>query len=486
MDDEHSNDPFESLFPMPLTSIEKFHWFDDSPEYPNQVFVRFRLNGRLDREQARRALKIVLARQPFGNVRPEKRNGSWHWVRRSEKGEASDSDGFDFRFEEIQSAPPCWTFSDRQPDSSTRYILEIFVWPNHENSDEKFETEVRFSLHHAVGDGVGALLASGEWFVAYANLMAGENPTRRINRLDVGLLAQRNSLGLTTWRYLKHLYKQPIALFGATKFVFRKTAQLIPNKQSSESKQNDGSRLEAIEPAQKRFPAIIGQWIESDRQDVLARHADQHNVMLDSVFVGQLYLALANWRLKLGVHSDRDWIRIILPMSIRRIADRKLPIANRATLVQMDRRIGEETICSGELSQLYAGIDREIRIIRAWELDKMFLLAIRVLSVSDWLLKRSVETDKSRGMAVFTNLSEPLRKNYRLAKQFPETYENAFPYEADYSGPIRQGTPLNFSAARHGNRLRISLHYDSTVLNPSQAENLLSAYVAQLSQVAGS
>ncbi len=505
MDDEPVCDSFESLFPMPMTSIEKFHWFDGRSTYPNIVFCRIRVSGKLDKALAKQAWQIAIQRQPFGDVRPEQRSRKWFWCQGPRGAGELELDGWDgtrFEFKEY-TRPTRWRFKEHPTDSPTGIYLGIFSWPQKGNSardstealdsepaSSEFTTEVWFYIHHALGDGVGSILTINDWLIVYGNLKQGRSPNHGLNRLDASLLRRRNSLGLTTKRYLKHLYKQPIALFGATKFVFRKTAELFPKRSSSVSHAKIETHSEAQSSAQlstqprdantaEDFPCIVGCWLDSTAVDGLAEHAKSHSVMPNSVLVGQLYLALAEFRSSQNEHSSKDWMRIIVPMSIRNVSDRRLPIANRATLVQIDRRIcdsdfdldgvGKDEV-NKKVRQLYSGIDREIGVIRSWHLDKMFLLVIRMLSVSNRLLKWTARNDKSRGMAVFTNLGEPLRKSLRKSRADIE------PCEVDLAGPIRLGTPLNVSVARFGNRMRVSLHFDPRVLTSEEAQAFLKLY----------
>ena len=320
------------------------------------------------------------------------------------------------------------------------------------------------------------MIPVNEWMVIYGNLSGGRPPETGLQRMDPGLLKQRNHLGLLKWPYLKHLWKQPVALFGAAKFAFRRTAKLIPDgHETVNSVQAEGH--------QGHYPSIIGSWLAESQPNRLAAAAKSCNVMLNSLLLGQLYLALGDWRKLHACHSENDWLRIILPMSIRNVSDRRLPSANRATIVQIDRR-GKD---AQDLEKFYQMLNREILIIRGWQLEKIFLIAIRMLSCFEPLLQRGVKNDKSRGMAVFTNLGEPLRKNEKTRSRVvagddeADTYLR--PHEFDLVGPIRPGTPVNFSVARYGGAMRISMHYDNHVLSCEQAASLLRIYVDRLNSV---
>ncbi len=484
-------DSWVDLFPMPMTSIEKFHWFDHRPEFPNVVYTRLRFDGEIDEAIARQAWQLAIERQPFADVEPKKIRGRWHWTLGPRgKGEQNSSfetwNGTRFEFEKFAAQPPDWSYDEHPIRGSTGSYLGVFVWPLADKSNPgatvTYRSEVWLRVHHAITDGIGALIPVNEWMVIYGNLCGGQPPETGLQRFDPELLKRRNNLGLLKWQYIKHLWKQPVAMFGATKFAFRKTAKLIPDHDRPSSTQPSEKLTQNSDGSFGQYPSIIGAWLEPTQFNRLAAEAKSNEVMLNSVLLGQLYLALADWRTREDCHAEDDWIRVILPMSIRTSSDRRLPSANRATIVQIDRR-GKD---GRDLNKFYHLLNREILIIRGWQLEKIFLIAIRLLSCIEPLLVRGVKHDKSRGMAVFTNLGEPLRKNEKtrkvvVSKSQPDTYLR--PCEFDLVGPVRQGTPANFSVARYDGRMRISLHFDNNVLSRKQATELLQTYVDRLNAI---
>ena len=473
---ENNQQSFDDLFPMRMSSIEKFHWFDDNDKYPNVVFCRMQVAGELDQAIAKEAWQIAVERQPFADVEPKKVGGRWCWVQ-GPRGEKNDSGSFEgwhgtrFEFQEFESAPEKWKFKNHLIESSTGSYLGVFTWPESSSdlspdTSSAQRTEVWLYVHHAVGDGAGSILVINDWMIIYANLKSNRDPQTGLHRLDPKLLATRNSAGFFSWRYLKHLWKQPIALFGATKFAFRKTAELIPI--SHQTPQQSST-----------YPSVIGCWINANQVEMISQHAKQHNVMVNSVLLGQLFLSLAAWRAQMGHHAKEDWMRIILPISIRNVSDRRLPTANRATIVQIDRRSGQ----TDNLGGFYYGINREIMVIRGWQLDKIFLFAIRAMSLSDSILRWAANNKKSRGMAVFTNLGDPLRRSERAGARQPDSDAPIRLEEFDLVGPIREGTPVNFAVSRYGPRMRVSLQYDSKLISEAQAAELLDGYASRLKSV---
>lgn len=469
--------PFEHLFPMRMTSIEKFHWFDDSEEYPNHIFCRMSLTARVDHDLAVQAWNFVVSRQPFADVEPRRIDGKLKWVqverdRKAENRPVENCSGARFEFHELDEALPDLPEELRSKSDTSSYLgifqtskstVSEIASEGVEDSSANVVCEVWLFVHHAICDGVGGIAVINDWMVVYSNLCEGRAPGKGLHRIDAELLKGRNSIGFWSWRYLKHLWKQPIALFGATKFVLRKTVELLPKP------------LLPSPPLERRYPAIVGTWIDDEQVQRIAGHAKSHSVMVNSVMLGQLYLALADWRDQQGCHSSTDWLRIILPINIRIVSDRRLPAANRATLVQIDRQESQ----AYDLGKFYQGLNHEVGVIIGWQLDKIFLLSIRALSIFEARLKSAAKNDKSRGMAVFTNLGQPFRKYVKSAGK-GEMARHLGVQSFDLCGPIRRGTPVNYSVSRYRNRLRVSLQYDSSLLAKEDGEELLAIYVERL------
>ena len=439
-----------------MTSIEKFHWLDQNSNYPNYVFARLRFDIRLDPQLAEQALLLALTRQPLAFKHPVLIGRRWHWV-------DNPNDRSYFESRKYNAEPSPWEFKSRKDLPFVAYHLSVLEF----HSDQGWVSEARFCSHHAASDGVASIGLINDWLIIYNNLVGGIEPENGLNSIDKSKITSRGQLNLTSWNYLRRLPNQAIALFGAAKFIFRKTAKfsrLLPDSDS----RSDADRL----------PAIVGRWISQPELDNALERAKSANVSFTSFCLGACFQAIDTWEREASSSKepkavDRPW-RILLPMSIRGRHDRSLPAANQTAIVQIDR-------CFSNLNgatEFCQGIDREINIIRSWQLEKMFLIAIRVASISNGWLKKIANNPDSRGAAVFTHLGRPYRRARIHAGRLQKTSEQlqsqlAVPADFDLAGPIRSGTPLNLSFARQNNRFKISLHYDSKLILPADAERLL-------------
>jgi hypothetical protein len=444
-----------------MTSIEKFHWLDQHPDYPNFVFARLRFGIPLDPEIAERALRLSLERQPLAYKHPVKHGRKWCWANHPNESEC-------FTYRKLEREPLNWEFGKRERAAFKAYQLALVEFP-HEGG---VESEARFCSHHAASDGVASIKLINDWMTIYNNLVADENPYQGLSEVDQTKINQRGRLGLLQWNYLRHLPNQLIAIFGAAKFVFRKTAKLAARDSAPASAHSTP------------FPAIIGQWIGEEDYKRSTANARELEVSFTSACLTACFEAIDRWNQKAGAAGDRPntspW-RILLPMSIRGRHDRTLPATNQTAIVQIDRCPGAEP----DRRSLCRGIDREVKIIRRWQLEKMFLIAIRVASISNGWLKKIANNPDSRGAAVFTHLGQPYKRakicTDRLAKTFPSVSDAfARPIDFDLAGPLRSGTPINFSFARHDRRMKITLHFDSKLISESDARQLLAMTVEML------
>ena len=462
-------DSTKELFPLLMSSIEKFHWYDSLPNYPNFIFGRLEFTKRIDPSLAETAWKLALDRQPLAGVQPVKIKRRWYWKPSvDDKVVGNGSAKGSFNYQESASSPDPWCFEECESQLTISSHLEIRVSGAEASPSDTCGapagclTSVYFAVHHAISDGAGAILVVNEWLAIYSNLEAGRAATAGLQRLEPERLRGRNHLGILRWSYLKHLFKQPVALFGATKFLFRNSVDLSAQK-------------DAAEGMARLYPAIVGRWVDADAVRGLNRESCRLGVTLNSIMLGRLFESLTKFLARDGVSCRRDWVRVILPISIRGMSDRRMPATNRTTIVQLDRRLDEKALSD----DFYSNLDREIRIIRGWQLDKIFLICIRLLSIVDPVLRHIVGSRKSRGTVVFTNLGEPFRKLIRSQSHRAEFSGSAM-HQFDLVGPVREGTPLNYTVARHGERIRVSLHYDAGVFSSNRAGDLLDSYVSEL------
>ncbi len=440
----------DELFPMPLSSMEMLHLFDSSDEFPNEIFGRLRFRGKLDREAAIEAVQLTIKRQLILRVKIDQSKKQFNW-------RLDDSDDPPIVFQDIAETtiPPL----DLNLGFPWRVIFRT--------GDD--ETEIWFQAAHALFDGLGAIQLITNWSNFYhqqisQGLQSSKKP-KRLHRLDYALLTKRNCLGLLRRSYLINLWKQPIGLLGALKFINRRPAQAF--SETSARPWNNETQ-----------PCVVSRWIDAGTTLGLNDQAKNLSVRLNSIFVGQLMKTLETFASQ-NPDRDSEWIRVVHPMSFRTMADRKMPACNRTTIVQIDRRKDDF-----DNEWFFKLLDREIAVIHNWELCKLFLLAIRAMSMFPRMMKRSVDSDKCRGTAVYANLGEPMGRLGFPVENEELKIGDLNLKDFDFVGPVRSKTPVNFSIQKHLTRYRISLHFDARLLDRAQADQLMDCYQTSLTQFA--
>lgn len=436
---------------LPLSSIERFHLLDSTPSYPNNNFARFVLAGQLDPEIAQRAWHQVFQRHPLIAARVEQRGRRRVWVR-----DPAELAQVDWR----APLPPSQQMHRIDPGRERGVQVRA--------GTVRGRTEVMFHAHHVALDGVGGIQFTTDWLRIYDNLARGRAPGHGLPRLDSGRLRDRNDLRMGSRRYIGQLWKQPVGLYGAAKFVGRRIVPLV-DPPDSETDWDWHTQ-----------PLILGEWLSPGSTMVLRERAQQIGVSFNSLLLGKLFQFLADWRCRESSGRDRDWLRVILPINLRDISDRRLSACNRTTLVQIDRR----PIDSRDEFRYLRSLDREVEVIRRWQLGKLFLLAIRGLSVSEGWLEAAARRRKCRGTAVFTGLGEPLGR-CGFVRQDDRIQIGGLPLESfDFVGPVRWGTPLYVNWQKHLTQTRISFHVDPRAIHPERAGAMLRQYVDLLEETA--
>lgn len=463
-----------------MTSIEAFHLHSACEDWPNCITGRFHFHGLIDIDLAKRAWHHCLSRQTFTNWFVESR-GRAKWKVNKDTSRLADLAESLFHDLTIEQWPECET-QHRLPRVNRRGLPAIdaandagfAMWCV--RSTVANRTTVFFSADHMLGDGAGALAFAREWMIVYHNLVNGDDVDRGLIKFDWSRWKSRSKLGLFRWSFLKFLPFQAIGLFGATKFVLRKF-----------------STIESVGESETKYdsPGMIGQTISPQLLDQLNDRAERLSVSPNSLLMTILFRTMKQVQTAVDSEtsptskwSDRKWLRLVLPISIRSLADRKLPCTNKASLVQIERTLEQVANADGAAQS----IDREVRIIMGFKLDFVFLIAIRMLSTIPALLKFVAGNQKSRGTAVFTNLGEPFRKARVCNFQ---TVGNLELEDYDLCGPIRCGTPINFSWLNFRRTVegklkihaRVSLHFDRNVVSDEAAQTILQAFVKQLEDV---
>lgn len=443
----------DELLPLRMTSIERFHLLDDSRAWPNWIGSQLSFAGALDEGTAREALRITLQRHVWGHCRADSHRWRWHWTPHPDGTPAfhfsTDPEGRNWLPEQL-------------PDPRSESAARFCGWTN------GVDSRISFLVHHALADGLGGLQFVRDWLLVYDNLFHGRAPASGLPPLEPGRLLRRNQLGLLRWSYLRHLWKQPLALFGASKFLFRRFAIL------AEAPDRNGALPNSSHDGP--WPRLLSLPIDAATLQAVKQAARKWNISLNEWLLGCLFEAVASWRSERTDQPDDPWLRMIVPISLREKSDTGLPAANRTTLVQLDRRTSD----FHPRIRLMQGLRFELGVIRQWQLDRIFLVAIRVVGLHNRWLAFTARWQKQRATIMLTNLGKPLLRT-GLQRDGDCLLVGPLRLERmELVAPVKNGMPAAFAVHQYRNQLQIDLQYDPVALTRDDASRLLELFAARI------
>ena len=424
-------------------AIERYHLLDSNRRHPNCIIGRFHFDGEMDLSLAEKALSDMLDQHPMVQCIYDK--DSDRWVRQSDNRPV---------FHVSETWPPVAKDFDIEKSVANRFSFHV----------SNGKTYLQTQTHHALLDGLAGLLCVGDFLVRYARLQTGEE-VGNIRDLDPALLTRRGKLNLLNRDMIVKFPLQGVALFGATKFMLRSVEPI----RKLETQKSDQRLPDA-------FPLMLTRLIEPGTNRRLKERAKKLNASLVELLLTEWFIAQIKWRQENGLHDDRDWMRVIVPMNIRTRQDLNQSACNRVSMIQLDRRLKD----TQQYEKLIAGIKKELGVIRQWNLDRTFLLAIKMFSWIPGMLKRILHKDVCRATSVFSSLGNPFKQTRLPMENGKFRAGNLLLDHFELGVPVRSQTGVTMATSRYANRLQLTMHADPDVLNEEQANELFDAFISRL------
>ncbi len=210
----------------------------------------------------------------------------------------------------------------------------------------------------------------------------------------------------------------------------------------------------------------------SETQRVMDRSA-RRDAKLAEQSISDLFATLADWQVAHGVARGRNRLRILIPMDLRSLEDRRLPACNRVTFAFLTRRLEE---CGLDLTQALAG---ERDYIKTYRTDLDFLLGMG-FARRHGLLPLILKMPLPLASAVLTNMGDvtPLRG-------FPILPEgllmgDVLCHHTSGATAVRPGTLASFSLCRLGGRLAVGVRCAHPALSHEAERALLDNFTRRL------
>ncbi len=385
------------------------------PGHPMDTWIESSFIGHLSIGSVQQALKAVASRHPLITAAIELINGKRCWV------------GSEKPIPLVLGEPeqlPSWTIVN--PESGNGMCCYL--------SQGARGSRLWMQVHHTVCDGAGIRLLFHDFATAYAQIVGPKETAPEHFTLEPSLLSLRGRIppppasGPATFSSLWRGLREVLG------FIFPWPEALAPRP--------DPSRTSRAPFSSKIFSA-------QQTQQILGR-AREAGGQLNEQAISDLFATLADWQVQRGRNKPNSRIRILIPMDLRELEERRLPACNRVTFAFLSRFLKD---CGPDLT---ASLRGESAYIRRYRTDLDFLRGLEL--VRAWnLLSPILRIPVSLSTSVLTNMGNvtPLRG----FKTVPEGVALGDAVcEWVTSGPtVRPGTFASFSLCLMAGRLAVGI-----------------------------
>ena len=437
---------------LPLTVIEELMLHQDCTAYPYTCFIRLRFAGCFQRDKFETAAAQAAERHPMltASIDATSRRPVWRL-------DSQRTPRIEWRTEPVTEDFPAASYLELE-QGGLRLIVVVGA--------DASELSVQF--HHACCDGLGIFQFIHDLLVLYAQ--SQEVAARRaLPVYEPERLSRRGTFGLTWRKSLSMTRKQSVGLLGVRQFLARSPTALIPH----EREVNEAATTDI-------YPAACAEHFVPEVTAGLRELAKSCGVTTNDLLARDLFVAMTEFRRRRKL-SDEAWLRLMVPISLRKSADRRLPAANVVSSIFLDRRGADRD----DREQLLASIHDEMQLIKDNELGLTFVFSLHVNRLVPGGLRRAARGNRCNATAVFTNLGKLLSRT-----GLPKEGDSLVCGDVRLDGieilaPLTPYTCAAFAAGWLGNRLSLTLHHDPRVLSAEAARELLGIFAAEVRGTAG-
>ncbi len=439
---------------LPLTLFERYLYHEDRPGYPCWILTRFRFEGTFKRDVLQRAWEQTALRHPLltAVVRRNWR-GRLVWTQAPDcrpvvewAPRLQDSGWPDYPPIDLERAPGCHLFATEEPG---RVLLFLQV-------------------HHSLHDGAGTFAVIDDLLIHYARELGEEvDPAE----LHPERLPDRNRFGLSFGDKLRLLPMQALGLALSIQLHGRTVAPLLPDAEAT-----------GAAPPSRRVPALASRRLGPEEFRGFRAAAKRLGAGLQDILIRDAQAALGAWLKDHGRAGPRDWIRLAVPVNLRRPADLSLPAANLVGLVIIDRRA--KSLANRE--RLLVRAREDMGWVRRKRLGYVLLVQLGLCGLFPGGIRRYVRRSGSHASFLLTNLGQILSGSPLYRPDGKVAVPGAVLEDVALAAPVRPGTCACLAVGVYGEALAADLSYDSRVMTPAQAEALVQAFADQVRLTIGS
>lgn len=417
------------MFPLPLTAFEELMVRDRA--FPMDIWIELRFRDRLSVPALEEALAVLAVRHPLLVAGVEKVGGRLCWVPSASA------------IPLVRLAGEAWRPEPVLPEAG-RGIRFYLVEPAADHCS------LYLQVHHACCDGAAIRLLLLDLITLYARLTDPQGSWPELTRLEPALLPMRGRIPPPP--PIKTSRNELLELF---RFLF-------PWPQALLSQPGPGPEL----PFSQRI-------LSREETEAALQRAARTGGRFHEQALSDLFAVLADWQVAHGKPRRGSRLRILIPMDVRELEDRRLPACNRVTFAFLTRRLDQ---CGPDLSR---ALRAEHEYIREYRTDLDFLRGLEFARAKR-LLPLILRLPLPLSSAVLTNLGDvtPLR-GFPVEEQGLRIGDAICLHASGATG-VRPGTIASFSLCRLAGRLSIGLRCAHPALSLDAENQLLDAFKARL------
>ncbi len=437
----------------PVSAFEHYMLADDRPDFAMTCFVRCRFAGHFDRLRFESAWREAVVRHPMTRalVRGPR------WGRRRDLVWYLDPNAA-FPAVRWRSANPGvrpGSFPS-DPRRGTGFLLWLDELPE--------ETELLFQFHHAVCDGAGVFGFLEDLLLAYDHAGAGGGMTPRV--LDPTRFERRDTIGLDAAELKARL---PLDVEETRKFFRVLPAPVRRPKH----------RPAGLDRAPD-LAAIVRRVLSEEDLRALSAAGKRRGATLNDALLRDFFLALDDWNGAQAPGAPRPSLRLAMPMDLRLPDDSAMSAANLVSMVFLTRSARE----LADRDVLLASIAAETARAKRHRMGITLIRVVRALGAWFAALVLFFRLPLCSASAVLTNLGRPFSGSGLLDAEGRVRSGSTRLLWLESIPPLRRRTRVAVSVNTYGGKLRLTLHYDSTVFGAEHAEEMLERYLVRLRQTA--
>lgn len=326
-----------------------------------------------------------------------------------------------------------------------------------------------FQGHHASMDGLGGLQVVHDLLLLYQRELG-----KKLEVVPKALesLPDRNRFikGFgNRWRSIPTVLKGLLVGFLAQR---RRGQPLVPHVPPRDE-----------EPALQPWPRVLCAVFPAETYGLLRRQTRKRGVTMNDILIRDFQVAMGSWRRERGYGTEEDWIRLAVPISLRKPGGSDQTASNKISLVTIDRQL--RSLRKERRQRLLVRAHEDMSRVKDKGLERIFLWMLTVYRILPGGIPAHFRRERCVSSAVFGYLGRIFSVGPLANSERKLAVEGAVLENIRLTPPLRPQSLVSIDAYVYARRLRLDFHYDPRFLPEDQAQDLLDRLVANIKRSAG-